>query len=253
MSDFYYGHNRILEIKISGVFKPVGCLTDNSISESSNFLSTTTSESSGWETSIPISQQYSISFTGIQIVANDIMNTDKLSYFSLRELKRNKTLIEWRITSGHNDVVDEGKGYISNIGESNAIGEVLTFSGEIVGYGLPIARTVPVVVSVSDDTQDEGTDLSHLITLSAPTFEDTIFSFDITSGTATEGVDWLNTPVFTDGVTYDAAEGEITIPSGVTTFTVSYPTQTDAESEGSEFLYVFCSDKWGIGNITNVP
>ena len=34
------------------------------------------------------------------------------------------------------------KGYISEISEVSAVGEFLTFSGSITGYGLPLTRTL---------------------------------------------------------------------------------------------------------------
>ena len=44
----------------------------------------------------------------------------------------------------------------------------------------------------------------------------------LADGTATAGTDYTNAPTFSNGVTL--AAGVLTVPAGVTTFTVTYPT-----------------------------
>ena len=50
---------------------------------------------------------------------------------------------------------------------------------------------------------------------------------------ATEGVDYDNTPTFSNGVTLNA-DGTITVPAGVTDFTVTYPTLDDNLADDGE-------------------
>ena len=64
-------------------------------------------------------------------------NFNVLSYDSLKKLKRNRTLLEWKI-EGNIPSVDYGKCYIQDISEANTVGEFLTFSGSLLGYGIPL-------------------------------------------------------------------------------------------------------------------
>ena len=72
------------------------------------------------------------------------------------------------------------------------------------------------------------------VTLTGATPQPVTYPFTLADGSATEGSDYDNTPSFTNGVTYDAITGNITVPAGVTDFTVSYPTSTDILDEGAE-------------------
>ena len=94
---FIDGSNRLLYIKWDGVYLPIGCLTGDSFSESSEMLDTTTRDNAGWKTSVPTLQSYNISFDGLVINTSNIGGDQtKISYDRLTLLKRNKTLIEWK-------------------------------------------------------------------------------------------------------------------------------------------------------------
>ena len=141
--EYTKGEDRILYIKKNGNWLPVGCLTSNSLSETSEMMSTTTRDNNGWSTSRPAMQSYTIGFEGIQInttVAGGIFTVS--SYDTLKLLKRNKILLDWKIQGTIFPVVDYGKGYISEISESAQTGEFLTFAGAIIGYGIPLVRTL---------------------------------------------------------------------------------------------------------------
>lgn len=129
------GYERILYILISGVWTPIGCLTSNGMEESVEFLPSTVRDSGGWRTIRPTNQSYSIDFAGIQY------NTDgdltKISYDRLKELKRNRTLIQWKLEALDSLLIDLGYGYITDIGEQAPTGELLSFEGTIQGYGAP--------------------------------------------------------------------------------------------------------------------
>lgn len=112
---------------------PVGCLTSNSISESSDLLPTTTRDGGGWETSIPNSQSYTVSFEAI----SDTTTTNRAILKDIRDLKRSKTKIVWAIIDFDNDQLDYGEGYISGLDESMPANDLVSFSGQIVGYGQP--------------------------------------------------------------------------------------------------------------------
>ncbi len=140
--EFINGEDRIVYIKINGNWLPIGCLTGNTFSESSEMLPTTTRDNNGWSTSRPTNQNYNISFDGLQLnttVAGGNFNI--LSYDKLKLLKRERVLLNWKIVGAIFPVVDYGKGYISEISESAVIDEFLSFSGQIIGFGKPLTST----------------------------------------------------------------------------------------------------------------
>tara|TARA_R110000772_G_scaffold244464_1_gene357576 strand:+ start:1628 stop:2125 length:498 start_codon:yes stop_codon:yes gene_type:complete len=140
---FINGENRILYIKWQGQYLPIGCLTGDSFSESSEMLNTTTRDNAGWSTSVPTTQNYNISFEGLVINTNFAQgDSTKISYDRLRELKRNRTLIEWKSKDTHNIFVDTGKGYITELSDSSSIDEFIGFNASIIGYGAPTSSTL---------------------------------------------------------------------------------------------------------------
>ena len=141
--EYTSGEDRILYVKYLGNWLPVGCLTSNSISESSEMLPTMTRDNSGWSTSRPTNQNYNVSFEGIQINTTVGGGTFTVaSYDRLKLLKRSRTLLDWKIQGSIFPIVDYGKGYISEISEASSVGEYLTFSGTLTGYGEPLTRNL---------------------------------------------------------------------------------------------------------------
>ncbi len=141
--EYFNGSDRILYIKQNGSWLPIGCLTNNSLSENAEMLPTTTRDNNGWSTSRPAMQGYSISFEGLQInttVAGGVFMA--ASYDKLKLLKRSKILLDWKIQGATFPTVDYGKCYITEISEASAVDEFLTFSGTMIGYGLPKTRTL---------------------------------------------------------------------------------------------------------------
>ena len=113
-----------------------------------------------------------------------------------------------------------------------------------------IDRTV-AIVEVSPAQATEGTDLVHTVTLSAPSVADETYSFALTEGTATENVDYSNVVTFSDGVTLDPVTGEITVPAGVTSFTVTYPTIDDSYADDGETTTLAVGGMTGEGTIND--
>ena len=105
------------------------------------------------------------------------------------------------------------------------------------------------ILSVSDASATEGGDLVHSISLSNPTQVDVTYTFALSGDSAIEGMDFTNTPVFSDGVSYDSVTGTITIPAGVTDFTVSYPTTADSIAESDETTVLTIDGISGTGTI----
>lgn len=136
MADFSNGLYKIVYIYVNGDYKPIGCLTGNSFSETSDMLETTTrTNANGWRTSIPTMQSYTISLSGL-VTENDRSDT-LLTYRDLQLLKRNKTKISWKINTANPLKNDYGFGYINALSNNAEIDSFIDFSAEIVGYGEP--------------------------------------------------------------------------------------------------------------------
>ena len=138
---FTLGEDRILYIKVDGNYLPIGCLTANSMEESSEFIDTTTRDNGGWSTSRPVVQNYNISFSGLQ-VNTTIAGGDFTiaSYDKLRDFKRGRVLLDWKLQGTLYPVVDFGKFYIQSLSDTENVGELLSFSGTAVGFGSPLSQ-----------------------------------------------------------------------------------------------------------------
>jgi TP901-1 family phage major tail protein len=139
----YKGEDRILYIKIDDLFVPIGCLSENSFSESVDTIDTTTRENMGWTSSRPVMQSYSISFSGIQILTTtDDGDDTKASYDKLKSLKRDRVLLDWQIKGSNFPIVDYGKCFITDLSEATPVNELITFSGTLTGYGEALTTSV---------------------------------------------------------------------------------------------------------------
>ena len=89
------------------------------------------------------------------------------------------------------------------------------------------------------------------VTLSAATTQPATYPFALTGTTATAGTDFTAaTPVFSNGVTLSG--GVITVPAGVTSFTVTYPTAVDALVEApAETTALTVGGATGVGTIND--
>ncbi|WP_342291469.1 retention module-containing protein [Aeromonas veronii] len=112
----------------------------------------------------------------------------------------------------------------------------------------PLAR--PTVVNIASDSELEGTSLQHVVTLSGATNVVTQYSFSIagTGANAATNADW-GRPTFSHGVTLSADGKSVSVPAGVTSFTVTVPTVNDRLVETNETLQVTVGDKSGTGTI----
>lgn len=150
--DYVNGQDRILYIKYNGVYMPVGCLTGNSIDDSTEMIDTTTRDSEGWATSKPVLQSYSISFSGIQVNSTLIGgNFNVSSYDRLTDIKRGNIKIDWKIQGTIFPVVDYGQGYINNLSSVENVGEFMSFSGSITGFGKPLKTSIGTVLLNNGD------------------------------------------------------------------------------------------------------
>jgi hypothetical protein len=112
----------------------------------------------------------------------------------------------------------------------------ITATGTIVdddggGPKPPITGIEPGQPGAGDDKVTEGTALVYTVTLGGPTTAPATYAFTLGGGTA--GAGDVGTPVFSNGVTLNP-DGTITVPTGVTTFTVTVPTIQDTTGEADE-------------------
>lgn len=150
--NYVNGEDRILFIKIDGVYMPIACLTSNGIEDNMNMIETTTRENEGWTTEKPLSQSYSVPFSGLQInstVAGGVFNV--ASYDRLKKIKRNRIMIDWKIQGSVYPVVDYGKGFIDVLSSIESVGEFMSFSGNIRGYGKPLVQDLGGVLLNNGD------------------------------------------------------------------------------------------------------
>ncbi|MEM0550516.1 choice-of-anchor K domain-containing protein [Aeromonas sp. SER] len=114
----------------------------------------------------------------------------------------------------------------------------------------PLVR--PDVMGVSNASVTEGGALQHVVTLSGATNVATEYSLSIAgSGAhAASSADW-GALQFTNGVTYSSTTGKITVPAGVSSFTVSLNTVNDMLPEFTETLAISVGGVSGTGTIVD--
>ncbi|MFM5574695.1 type I secretion C-terminal target domain-containing protein [Aeromonas veronii] len=110
----------------------------------------------------------------------------------------------------------------------------------------------PLVQGVSSESVTEGGNLLHKVTLSDATQEATEYDFAIrgSGNNPASNQDWGNAQ-FSNGVTYNSTTGKITVPAGVSDFTVTIPTVNDRLVETNETLSVTIGGQSGTGTIVD--
>ncbi|WP_368199057.1 type I secretion C-terminal target domain-containing protein [Aeromonas sp. R7-4] len=108
----------------------------------------------------------------------------------------------------------------------------------------------PTVQSVTGGSVVEGGMLSNSVVLSDATQEATQYDFAIRSSGSNpaSNQDWGNAQ-FSNGVTYNSTTGKITVPAGVSGFTVTIPTVNDRLVEANETLSLTIGGQSGTGTI----
>ena len=109
-------------------------------------INTTTRDNAGWKTEIPTNQSFSISLDAILTIDDKTANSNVLSYNKIRKMKRERTLIEWKRETLGGWYIDSGKAHIVDISDANAVGENITFSLQLNGFGKPLESTARVSV-----------------------------------------------------------------------------------------------------------
>ncbi|HQQ62932.1 MAG TPA: Calx-beta domain-containing protein, partial [Pseudomonadales bacterium] len=111
----------------------------------------------------------------------------------------------------------------------------------------------PAIASVSSDSASESSNIVHTVTLTNVSSVSTVFALSLGDVTATGGgVDYTSTltnAMFSDGVTFSG--GNITVPAGVTSFTLSIPTTADTLDEPNETYTLTVGGVSGTGTIND--
>ena len=140
----------------------------------------------------------------------------------------------------------------ATVGTASATGTILDESNDPLNPAANTEGDKPTV-SVSDASAIEGNNLVHTVTVNGSTEAAVTYPFSLTNGTATEGVDYDGNPatdiIFSGGVTYNSATSTITVPAGITSFTVTYPTTDDGIDEDNETTTVTIGNESGTGTI----
>ncbi|MBE7688999.1 hypothetical protein F6A46_12290, partial [Tenacibaculum finnmarkense genomovar ulcerans] len=105
------------------------------------------------------------------------------------------------------------------------------------------------VIEVSDVSVIEGGNLVHTVKLSGVIPGSITYNCQLSEGTATANLDYENAPIFSENVNLSA--GKITVPAGVISFTVSYPTKKDILDENSETTTLSIGGISGTGTIND--
>jgi hypothetical protein len=106
---------------------------------------------------------------------------------------------------------------------------------------------LPTIQSVTNASVTEGGDLVHTVTLSNASSVATSFAFSLAGNTASAGD--FGAPSFSNGVTL--AAGNLSVPAGVTSFTVTYPTSADTTDEADETVDLSVGGVAAVGTIVD--
>lgn len=126
---------------------------------------------------------------------------------------------------------------------------VIVTVGGVSGTGTITNNDTLTIASISSPTASEGSNLVYSVNITGTSAIPFSFPYS-TSGTAVAGTNYINTPIFSDDVSL--VSGNLIVPSGVTFFTVTYPTIDTTASESGLTLLVTIGGVTGTGSITDL-
>ncbi|NQV69649.1 MAG: DUF4347 domain-containing protein [Pseudohongiella sp.] len=168
-----------------------------------------------------------VSFSGVDATEGSLSTT--ALQFTASDWQQPKTVT---VTGLDDDLADGDIQYSINVASSSN-------DSSYSGAGIPL-QTVTVtnkdnealsVKSVSTGRTEEGGTLSYQVVLNAASA--LVQNYSLSFGGDASAEDF-NTPQFTNGVSYDSALGILTVPAGVTEFSVNIPTIDDLLVEKAE-------------------
>ena len=122
---------------------------------------------------------------------------------------------------------------------------LLTF-GAFLFNTLIFSQTISYV---SSDSQLEGNDITHSVSLTSAPILTASFPFYITDYTADAFQDFIPYASFSDGVSLNPLSGTIDVPAGVTSFDITIETVEDSIHEEDESYEISIGDASGLGTI----
>jgi len=138
MSNFIKGDEIILYVHDDTIYRPVACLTSNSLSETRNIIESQTKCDPGVIIKDAGSYSYEISCEGLYIDTTSAgAQVTKASHDYLHGLIAAGTEITWKMDTGLTDTAAYyGTGFFGDLSLDNAAGdEISTFSGTLSGSG----------------------------------------------------------------------------------------------------------------------
>jgi len=134
------GEKGIIYIYTGAAYKPVACLTSNSLNTTVSMITSNTKCFPGVTKKTPGSFDYTIDAEGEYIDTTTVGgDTAKQSHDALFLIQQAKTLVEWKLDTNVDDATSVkyyGSGYITDLSATFGSGdEVSTFSATIDGDG----------------------------------------------------------------------------------------------------------------------
>jgi hypothetical protein len=133
--------------------KPVGCLTNNSLAESWQFIQTCKTTAKGAITQLPTLHSYAIPFEAVYVKDIALM-----TYSEIQEIARNREMIEWDLSDPEENIGEAGWAFIENLDLAGSVEDFIKFTGTLTGYGF--IRDSPLTFNVwyqnVDTPVDEG-------------------------------------------------------------------------------------------------
>jgi len=134
------GEKGIIYIYTGAAYKPVACLTSNSLNTTVSMITSNTKCYPGVTKKTPGSFDYTIDAEGEYIDTTTVGgDTAKQSHDALFLIQQAKTLVEWKLDTNIDDATSVkyyGSGYITDLSATFGSGdEVSTFSATIDGDG----------------------------------------------------------------------------------------------------------------------
>lgn len=110
--------------------KPIGCLTNNSLSETIQFINTCKTTAKGAIKSLGTLHAYSIPFEAVYVNGIALM-----TYQELKIIARDRERIEWDMSGDEGGISEAGQGFIENLDIVGSSEDFIKFTGTITGYG----------------------------------------------------------------------------------------------------------------------
>ena len=201
---------------------------------------TSTVEGTGVEYTVSLTvaavEDMDVQITVVHAPVNGTQNTDITPEVITVTIPQGATEVKFTVDNLNDAIKESPEDYVVSItGNENGGYEAVTLGQTEVTTTINDDDSVSVQ-TVTSDTQTEGTpnnDLVHTVVMSGASISNETYSFTLTDNT-TESVDH-GAPEFSNGVTFDALNNLITVPAGVTTFTITTTVTDDALADSGEF------------------